>query len=371
MSQIAKKSSSSTSSSGSSARNVIINGNMDFSQRTSTVTAATASIYTYCLDRFATFNSMTTHDAEPIVDAPTVTQSGFSSKQCLGVNNSTSSSVGASDLATIRYIVEGDDYQSLHGQQARLQFWAKCSQAGTYSVALQNAAGNRAYVTNYTLATNTWKKITIDLTLDTTGTWNFNTSGGLYIYFNQAVGSSLQTSTLNAWQATGSFGSTTDSNTFQTAGVSQFQLVQVMITLNPSGIIAPSMNFQRAGNSISDELSLCLRYFEKSYQLNHYVSDVSEFGIHQTLSILNASNRLIFSHDYQVRKRIAPTVTYYSPTTGASGVVSFTTALGSTSDIGASSGGTTDITDTVDLGNSGTAGQPSTAAFQYYADSEY
>jgi hypothetical protein len=246
--------------SGNDYRNLIINGNFDFWQRG---TSFAKNLYT--ADRFFTsVQAAYTTTITRSTDVPTVAQSKFNSQYSWLITNGTSPGAqGASGYVQIGYKLEGYDYQALHGNTGRLQFWCKSSVAGTYSICLINSATSRSYVSTFTIgAANTWEKKTIDITFDNTGTWVFDNGIGLYIYINLCAGTSLQTSTLNTW-VNGAAGQAVNTQTDwgATTGAT-FQLAQVaLIPGNFNSAI--DISHARAGRTIGDELRMCQRYYNK------------------------------------------------------------------------------------------------------------
>lgn len=78
---------------------------------------------------------------------------------------------------------------------------ARASVAGNYSVAVQNYAGTRSYVTTLAL-TAAFQNFQIIVPGDQGGAWVlFGNGGGLYLSFDLGSGATFQTATLNAWQA--------------------------------------------------------------------------------------------------------------------------------------------------------------------------
>lgn len=158
----------------------------------------------------------------------------------------------------------------------------------------------RVYATTYTIvATNTWEKKTIDLTLDNTGVWNFDNSIGLNLHWTLTSGASVSTSTLNAWQTSGSQVSGSTGQVNWTNNVSPtFYLSQVSIIPRESTWSTYiDLPFKRSGKTIQQELAMCQRYF---YYPNFDGTDVSSaagHGFAQTTSVA----RCIIQHPVPMR----------------------------------------------------------------------
>ena len=283
---------------GQSPRNLIINGNFDFWQRNTSFAAAGNGQYT--ADRFQ-YNKVGTmvQTISRSTDVPTLAQSGFQSNySILSTVTTAQSSLGTTDQAIIRYQMEGNDYATIHGQSVRLQFWVKASTAGLYSISMSNNLGNRYYVSSYTInAVNTWEKKTIDLTMDSTGTWQFDNLRGLIVNFVQAIGTALQTGTLNTWQSSNVLGATGQVNNVATNGAT-FQIAQVIMTAGKY-LTDTSLVFKRAGDVLEDELAMCQRYYEF-----HTGPSATPVMVGQATSTTSA----VMVYKFTATKRIAPTI---------------------------------------------------------------
>ena len=283
-------------------RNLIINGNFDFWQRGTTVNLSTSTLYV--ADRFAaaksgTFAGTSVYSRSSTV--PTLAQSGHTSLYSALITNGTGSTPLSGDVYFIRYVVEGQDYQGIHGKAVRFSFWVRSSIVGTYSMSFRNNTNDRTYLAPYIInVANTWEKKNIDLTMDTTGTYNFDNTGGLQILWTLSAGTTFQSSTVNQWQA-GNFYNTPGSVNWAATTGATFQVAQVQITQasldNNSEIL-----FKRAGKTVSEELVYCQRYFEGN-------------STGSNRAITNASFANSQTNSFMVEKRAAPTVTIYG--TGA------------------------------------------------------
>jgi hypothetical protein len=229
-------------------------------------------------------------------------------------------SVAAGDYYEMQQRLEGDElYDTLWGTtQAKpvtLSFWVLCSIAGTYSVTIINYAGNRSFVAPYTISVaNTWQLVTITVPGDTVGTWV--TSGNalaLYLGFWQAVGTTYQTPTGNTWLAGQFFATTGITNTWATTAGAVFRLGPCKLEVGP--IATPMLR-----NSIAQELIRCQRHYEKSYDIGTAVGTVVNNGmIYLTVNAAGLAAQVAGRASFAVIKRAVPTITGYSPSTGAAG----------------------------------------------------
>lgn len=303
-------------------RNLFINGNLDIWQRTTNVTVTFNTDF-QAADRWwvdawggATYSVGYTRST----DVPTLAQSGFQSSYSLLLTNN---NVNGNNT-TIHYAMEGYDYQPIHGKKVRVQFWAKTSVAGTYSLAFENGGASRSYVTTFTFgAINTWEKKTFDLQMDTVNTgWTFDNTLGVRVWIG--IGAQAQnTATLNTWLAGQFRTATANSSTWGTTNGATFQVAQLSLIpqdLVTAGSTLVDIPFQRAGRSIGHELAMCQRYYEKTYDAESPPGTVTGIGERVWMNLGTASNTSFVSSDiFKVTKRGTPTITFYNGTSGASG----------------------------------------------------
>lgn len=245
----------------SAVRNIIINGAFDFWQRGTSFSTNN----TYTADRYKIAWSGYNPTVTQSTDVPTVTQSGFKSQFSYLITNGTGATPTSGQFLQLQYRMEGQDYQNIHAKTARLQFWVKSSVVGTFCISLNNSGTSRSYVTTYNVGSTNWEFKSIDVMLDNSGTWLFDTGIGMYVLFNLAAGTSFQTSTLNTWASNNAQGYSGQTQWGAITGAT-FQLAQV--ALYPGNFEVPlKVPFQRCGRSIGHELQLCQRYFEKSFSL--------------------------------------------------------------------------------------------------------
>jgi hypothetical protein len=300
-------------------RNFIINGAFDFWQRGTSFTLSGNGVYT--ADRWRNLRTGSgTHIFSRDTDVPTAEQSGFRSQYSLKYLQSVAMTTGQNSILTK---LEGTTYANLHAKKARLSFWVKASIAGIYAVAFTNEATTHNYVVEYTInAANTWEKKTCDVQFETADTgWAFDNTSGLILFWN--LGNTTTTATPGVWQST-SVHSPNQTNLSQTLNatffLSQVSLQVLDYTVNPTADIP----FSRAGGSLDGELTLCQRYYEKSYELDVVPGTAGATSgrtvvtaTAQTASIISLTDTVMF----KTRKRTNSSlnVTLYNSSSGASG----------------------------------------------------
>lgn len=287
------------------ARNYIINGNLDFWQRNTSFAAIADNTYT--ADRFLYLKSgAMVHTVAQSSDTPNVL-SNFS----LHVDCTTAdASIAAGDRTHIAHRLEGYEYALLAGKTVTLSFKVKSSKTGINCVAFKNSGSDRSYVAEYTIDTaNIWLEKSVTLTLDETGgTWDYVNGIGLDINFTLAAGTDFHT-TKDAWQ-TGDFLATSNQINNCDSIVNDFKIDQIQI--NEGGEALP---FRRAGRSITEELQMCQRYYEKSYEVDEDPGTATVvFGAVYASSAGGTTTGNSSSRFFVVEKRATPTILTYSYT---------------------------------------------------------
>lgn len=294
-------------------QNLAINGNFDFFQRGAGPLSISNAAVGRLADRFNFRPSATngTGSMTRSTTVPTFAQSGFQSTYSLQITAPASGGASSANTTTsIDTRLEGFDYALIHGKPTRVAFWVHSSVTGTYYAAFCNSDHSREYLVPYTIsAANTWERKIIDVPqMDTAGTWLFDNGIGLALHWILQVGSSRQSGTVGSW-----FSKTGDGAPVAAAGQADFwgtasatfRIAQVMIVQGSFDADA-DLPFKRAGRTISDELMMCQRYFEKSYNITVTPgSSASDGYVYKVyMSGLSSAARLyIVSQEYKVQKR--------------------------------------------------------------------
>ena len=298
-------------------KNLLINGGMDFAQRGTSIAVGANTQGIYTLDRWQLY-------LNGGAAAATVTQNNSvvpnTIPKSLKVAVATADPTPSGPLYILRQFIEADNlaptmWGTPNAQAITFSFWVYTNLTGTFGFSINNYASSRFYVTQYTVNTaNTWQYITITIPGDTaTGYWNLTGNGGsASISFDMGSTYGQTTSTYaNAWNAGYSWSIvgnqkviTSTSNVFYITGVQ----MEIGNTATP---------FSRAGGSIGGELLLCQRYFQSTYPLG--TSPGSATGGLWTMIETAENQRVLLAYEFPVQMRSSPTMTAYSPQTGASG----------------------------------------------------
>ena len=314
-------------SSSSSVSNFIINGNFDFWQRsTSAVAFNTGGNSVFAADRwgYVTIDEgIASVSILQSVNVPSYSQSHFKSVFSNEIQVAASnSSVSSLTVTFMRYTIEGYNYADIVNKTCTLNFWVYSSLPGTYCVAFQTHNRENSYISEYTINSgNTWEKKSITLTLTDAGSQqNYTNDIGLEIDFTLSCGSAFQ-NTPGSWIPGGGdfyFGTSNQIN-FNSSTSNLINFSQVSLTVGSNNV-----DFQRTGITIAQELILCQRYFEKSWDILSPVGTHTDNGL-QTITLSNTPSTLGMSLDvipFQVRKRtFEPTIVFYSALTLTTGHV--------------------------------------------------
>ncbi len=288
--------------------NTIIGGNFDTNpwQRGTTFTSVTDGTNT--ADRMLWVQTGTTGvvDIKKTADAPTVAEAGIFVQNCLHIDVTTADvAVAAGDFASQRYKIEGYDWAQLAQREFTLSFWVKSTKTGIFCVAFGNSGFDRTYVAEYTInTTDTWEKKTITVSASpAAGTWNYTNGIGLVIDFTQICGSTYQT-TAGTWNSVTAFATANQVNGLDsTANNFKLDLIKV-----EPGSSATAWEMR----SEAEELSLCQRYYEKSYNQGVNPATATTVGIFILGSLTTGTTAMGgVSVPFAVVKRAAPTVTIY------------------------------------------------------------
>jgi hypothetical protein len=279
-------------------KNYIINGAMMVSQENGATAGTTTNFYPVDMF-FMAFSNAGTQTASWV---GVVTPGGSGSRIRITAT-AADASVGAGDFCVLIQAIEGVRAGDLRsGSSAAktitIQFGVKAP-AGTYCVTLRNTpALNRAYSAEYVIAAgeaNTDVVKSVVITLDQSGTWSNDTTGGIYISWCLMVGSSLQQSA-GAWAAGNFLGSPNQFNFMGTIN-NIFELFDVSLT---EGNVAPPFMVP----DYASELALCMRYYESVPLDNTYAPVAGGLTV--------ATNGSYHIYPFKVAKRALPTMTYSS-----------------------------------------------------------
>ena len=187
-------------------RNIVINGDMQIAQRSTSVASIT-TIGIYTVDRFKTIiSSLGTWTNSQSTDVPT--GQGFANSFKLDCTTA-DAAPAAGDYMVLSQIFEGQNLQYLKKGTANASpltasFWVKSTKTGTFILELNDLNNSRSISKSYTVSvSNTWEFKTITYTGDTTGAFTNNNGASLGLNFWLGAGTDFTSGTLaTSWAST-------------------------------------------------------------------------------------------------------------------------------------------------------------------------
>ena len=284
-------------------RNRIINGDMRIDQRN---TGASGTANQYTVDRFAYFGAAASKGTWQQNAGSVTPPAGFTNYW--GFTSSSAYTVGATEQFNLYQPVEGFNVSDLawgtaNAKTVTLSFWVRSSLTGTFGGSIYNSAVNRSYPYSYTISSaNTWEYKTITVSGDTSGTWLTTNGVGLYLNFSLGAGSTVS-GTAGAWAATRYDSATGATSVVGTNGAT-FYITGVQLEVGTA-----ATPFER--RQYGQELALCQRYYEKSYDTTVAPGSAtvtgSTFVIGNGTTSSNQGNTIAFAAE----KRATPTISYW------------------------------------------------------------
>ena len=258
-------------------KNIIINGDMSISQRSTSASSITSTGY-YTIDRWNWQSDYGTVTLSQDTDVPT--GQGFA--KSFKADVTTAGTVGSGGTVVLRQKIEGQNLQYLKkgtssAESLTCSFWIKSTKTGTYICELFDADNTRQISKSYTVSSsNTWEKKEITFAGDTTGAFGNDNANSLQINWYLSAGSDYTSGTLSTtW--------TSSTNVNRAVG-------QVDAQDNTSNNIYLTGIQLEAGTSASDfeflpvdvNTTRCLRYYQKSYAYATAPGTNTTNGLHTT-----------------------------------------------------------------------------------------
>jgi hypothetical protein len=316
-----------TVQSPSGFRNIVINGDMQIAQRSTSVASISSGNTYHALDRFRVdINSLGTWTMSQSTDVPT--GEGFAKSLKLDCTTA-DASPSASDVLILLTSFEGQNLQYLKKGTASavsltLSFWVKSTKTGTFIAEILDDDNSRTINKSYTVnTTNTWEKKTITFEGDTTGAFTNDNGKSVNLAFWLGAGSNFTSGTLQT-----TWGATTNAN----RAVGQVNIADS--TANDFYITGIQLE---AGTSATDfeflpidvSLGRCLRYYylhvsgnQKTVERGHYYtsSQIESFVAFKQTMRTEPTLSVVSGTDYYQIARNGATdefndFTIYRPTT--------------------------------------------------------
>ena len=299
-----------------SNRNLIINGAMQVAQRgTSNTTHGYGTVDRYYMGYSGTDEAPTQSQID-IGTSDTPYTLGFR-KAFRVTNGNQTSGAGAADYIFMNYSIEAQDlansgwnYTS-SSSNITLSFWIRSSVAQNFFLQFHTRDGTERVYTFETgaLTADTWTKVTKTfpgsslITID-----NDNGQGAIITmnyFFGQNYTNSDGSAASNVWRSYGdSVKSADQTTTWYTTNDATLDLVGFQLEV---GSVATDFEHR----SFAQELKLCERYFEKSYNHSVVPGTATDAGLVMWLANRNPGLPHV-SLRFKTSKRANPTVTIYN-----------------------------------------------------------
>ncbi len=245
------------------------------------------------------------------VDNPAFSEFGLLDSFSLDAEVTTANAVPAiGDFTTIEQPIEGFMAIPVYDNPFGISFWVKSALAGVYCVAFQNAARDRNYIAEYTIASaDVWQEVEIQVVHDSSGgTWEIGNLAGLRVIFTLNAGATLQ-GAANTWQA-GDLVATVNQVNLSATLANTFRIALVRCI---HGIPGTAYFMRDAGR----ELAFCQRYYQKSYNQGVDPTTSATVGMLSGNRAVAGTTILELQNSFQTIMRDVPTVSWYSTVTGA------------------------------------------------------
>lgn len=319
-----------------SSKNILINGNMDLWQRGTTSTVANAST-AYVADRWYAKNSLGTSG---VITNSQVAGVSVGAQFGNSVKITTAPTAGQTNGTELYQVIDNENTLLLLNKS--LSFSAQIKALGNVtSVGLQ-----------FFYATTEVKPTTLTLGSEQTVTVNSSTFT-LGSLLAQSVGTTPTSTGVVAVRIRilgVSTGNTYDLN-------NGFVVEQGIVNVGTT-----AATFERAGRNFADEVLMCQRYYEKSFDLNQAPTNVQTGAF---LSIGSAtSGGIIMTVPFKAVKRTAASITFINPTLGGSSWETSTDSASITAALSANS------LYSMTIGTSGTPAAGTAYKIQWTADAD-
>ena len=269
-------------------RNRIINGGMGIWQRGASFTVAGGTV-AYTADRFGSYTNNTNMTVSRNTSVPTTAGSLFSYSLQLQRPASSTQTNGL----YLTQVIESINCYDMAGQTVNVSFWAKAGanfSASSNSINVSVVTGTVADQSTISMLSGTWTGGTASPYIPT-----ITTSWTKYTFTATILSNTLEMGLQIYFTPTGTAGA--DDSLYITG-------VQL-----EKGSVATSFDYRPYGT----ELSLCQRYYEKSYDIGTVPGSATFFGSEAIAGGSRGATR------FKTTKRTSPTLVSYNPLSGASG----------------------------------------------------
>ena len=279
-------------------KNIVINGAMNVSQRSTSVTGNTAGGYLTC-DRINFVQNMGTWTVIQSSDAPST--EGFLNAYRIDCTTA-DTSVAATDYLLVQQKIEGQNLQTLRkgtssAKSVTLSFFVKSNTTGNFVIELYDNDNARQISALYTISSaNTWEKKTVTFAGDTSGAFDDDNAESLQINWWLGAGSNYTSGTLNtSWASATTANRVVGTQNLAASTDNDWAITGVQLEI---GDVATAFEHE----DISTTLDKCRRYCYMAPQHIGYTgsyTNVSPSGTIQFPTNMRASPTISGTHTPQ------------------------------------------------------------------------
>ena len=293
-------------------RNVIINGAMQVAQRGTSITGlggSTGAVYT--LDRFLTFDTATAGRATVSQETDSPNEFGNSLKVAC---TTADTSVAAGEIFLLTQRIEGQNVQRFakgtsEAKEYTVSFYVKANASATYVCELFDNDNSRQISKTFSVTTS-WTRVVLTFPADTTGAFDDDNAGSLYLNIFLHAGSNFTSGTLNStsWASNTNANRAVGIDSFFDSTSRTFFITGVQLEVGDT-----ATDFEH--RTFSDDLTRCQRYYNRSYPYGTATAAAdNNTPIHH---MSRGGNYNIIGQFFHPRDmRAAPTVVLYNPQDG-------------------------------------------------------
>ena len=245
-------------------RNMIINGNMEVAQRSTSVAVTSGGYHT--VDRFnigLLSAGRLTMSQESITDLE-----GFGKAIKLDCTTA-DTSIGSTELLTLNQKFEGQFIQKMqkgfsNAKATTLSFYVKGNASATYAVELSDTDNSGRHISKTFSVTTSWNRVSLTFPGDTTGKITADNSRSLDMNIWLHAGSGYNSGSIqDSWGALNQAGRATGISSFFDSTDREFFITGVQFEL---GEVATPFEHETFG----DNLARCRRYFQQYNATNAF-----------------------------------------------------------------------------------------------------
>ena len=282
---------------GLTGRNLIINGGMQISQRSTSVADLGAANGFNTLDRWANFVGSSASAGRYTQTQESITDLAGFTKSLKNTVTTDDTTIATGEALQLSQLIEGNVLQSLRkghsdAEQFTVSFYVKGT-AKTYVVEMYDNDNTRHVAKTFSV-TSSWSRVELTFPADTTGKLDGDANLSMYLIIWLHAGSDFTTGTLPAtWASVTNANRAVGAGSLYSAIGNTFEITGVQLEVGPKATPFEHLSYD-------DDLAKCQRYYEHTgVVLNTYLYE---------------------SGYYAVAKRAQPTLTY-TPHAGSGGTV--------------------------------------------------